>query len=173
MEIPRLGRFTEDEYGSYRSDPVAIPVLWNATCHFVFAGYDDDPVQADFHTAVSAFLDLEEPVLMAAAPSIFEYYLDVVSDHGDDPVPVLIESAGDVLAHVHPGRDVEVRRDRYGDQRIYVSAECECDWEPEHGLQIVFRDGRTVTKVGPFDGHLTNPATYGSPEPDSIYRRIK
>jgi hypothetical protein len=40
------------------------------------------------------------------------------------------------------------------DQRVYVSVECECDWEPEHGLQIVFRDGATVTKVGPYDGHV-------------------
>jgi hypothetical protein len=46
--------------------------------------------------------------------------------------------------------------------------ECECDWEPEHGLQIVFRDGREVTKVGPYDGHLTNSAAYANDDLDGI-----
>ena len=54
----------------------------------------------------------------------------------------------------------------------YVSVECECDWEPEHGLQIVFRDGRTVTKVGPYNGHLTNNSAYGRQDLDDVvYQR--
>lgn len=44
---------------------------------------------------------------------------------------------------------------------IYFSLECNCDGEPEHGLQLVIRDGLTVSKVGSFDGHLTNADAYG------------
>lgn len=44
---------------------------------------------------------------------------------------------------------------------VTASAECECSWEPEHGLQLVFRGGRTISKVGPFDGHLTNTSAFG------------
>ncbi|MFB9904292.1 DUF6985 domain-containing protein [Allokutzneria oryzae] len=33
-----------------------------------------------------------------------------------------------------------------------------CDCEIEHGLQIVFRGGRVVTKVGPYGSHNTNAA---------------
>jgi hypothetical protein len=47
------------------------------------------------------------------------------------------------------------------DGQVYVSIECACTWEPEHGLQLVFRGGRTVSKVGPFDGHLTNASAFG------------
>jgi len=36
--------------------------------------------------------------------------------------------------------------------------------EDEHGLQVVLRDGARVTKVGPYDGHLTNDA-------DVLYER--
>jgi len=57
---------------------------------------------------------------------------------------------------------------RSRDGRVYVSVEYECDWEPEHGLQIVFRDGRTVTKVGPYNGHLTNNSAYGRPDLDDV-----
>lgn len=31
-----------------------------------------------------------------------------------------------------------------------------CAWEPEHGLQLVLREGRSITKLGPYDGHLTH-----------------
>jgi len=37
---------------------------------------------------------------------------------------------------------------------VYFSIEGNCDWEEEHGLQLVFRDGTEVTKVGQYDGHL-------------------
>lgn len=33
-------------------------------------------------------------------------------------------------------------------------------WEPEHGLQLVFENGLTVCKVGPYDGHNTNAHAY-------------
>jgi hypothetical protein len=46
--------------------------------------------------------------------------------------------------------------------------ECECDWEPEHGLQIVVRHGASVTKVGQFDGHLTNAADYARDDLEGI-----
>ncbi|MFA1544590.1 DUF6985 domain-containing protein, partial [Actinomadura monticuli] len=49
-----------------------------------------------------------------------------------------------------------------------TSLECECDWEQEHGLQMVFRDVRTVTKIGPCDGHLTNSAAWGDDSLDGI-----
>jgi hypothetical protein len=53
-----------------------------------------------------------------------------------------------------------VSRRAYGDKGVYVSIECNCDWEPEHGLQIVLKNGSEVTKVGPYDGHLTNSDAY-------------
>jgi hypothetical protein len=51
---------------------------------------------------------------------------------------------------------------------VYVSVGCECDWEVEHGLQIVFRDGATVTKVGPFDGHLTNASAHARDDLEGV-----
>jgi hypothetical protein len=39
-----------------------------------------------------------------------------------------------------------------------------CDWEVEHGMQLVLRDGRTVSKVSPYDGHLTNADAFADPK---------
>jgi hypothetical protein len=99
-----------------------------ASCRVIVDGYDDDPAPEDFHAAIREFLALDRSALVAATPSIFAYYSDVMAD-------------------------------------------VECDWEPEHGLQIVFRGGRTVTKVGPYDGHLTNSAAYADGDLDGVLYR--
>lgn len=41
-----------------------------------------------------------------------------------------------------------------------VDIECKCAWEREHGLNIGFKEGRVVSKVGPYDGHLTNASAF-------------
>jgi hypothetical protein len=66
-----------------------------------------------------------------------------------------------VWDYVSFGTEFHIERNRRRDGRAYASVECGCAWEREHGLQVVFRDGRTVSKVGPFDGHLTNGDEFG------------
>jgi hypothetical protein len=172
MQIPRLGLLAEDaELGWYRSEPVSIPVLGNAPCRFIVDGYVDDPAPEDFHAAIHTFMALDRRALTAATPSIFAYYRDVMDDilaSGDVDWYVEIEGPNDVLDHVVLGNEPIVTRDPHGDSHVYVSLECECDWEQEHGLQMVFRDGRTVTKVGPCDGHLTNSAAWADDSLDGI-----
>ena len=53
----------------------------------------------------------------------------------------------------------------------FVALENECDWEPEHGLMLVFKGGRKITKISGYDGHLTNRHAFGDhsiPE-DAVY----
>ncbi|MFG2003929.1 DUF6985 domain-containing protein [Spirillospora sp. NPDC048911] len=167
----------ESEAGCYQSEPVPVPMLGGALCRVVVEGYDDDLAPEDFHAAISAFLALERSALEAAAPSIFAYYRDIMDDvvaAGDDEWYVEIDGPHDVLDHIRFGDEPVVSRDSRRGRHVYVSLECECDWEPEHGLQIVFRDGRTVTKVGPYNGHLTNSAAYADDTLDGvIYRSLR
>ena len=177
MEIPGLGQVVEDtELRWYRSGPVVVPVLGGALCHIVVDGYDEDHRKDDFHEAIRTFLALDPSALTVASPSIFAYYRDVMDDvmaEGDMDWYVEIEGPHDVLNHVQLGNQPTVSRDAHGDRRVYVSLECECDWEIEHGLQIVFRDGRAVTKVGPYDGHLTNASAYADDGLDGVvYHRL-
>ena len=78
----------------------------------------------------------------------------------------LIRAPEDVWRHVQLGDELWVQRAQSG--RWFVSIECECDWEPEHGLQLVLEDGARVTKVGPYDGHLTNAAAYADPTLEGV-----
>jgi len=160
VEIPGLGPVTlDDQLGWYVSGPLPVAVL-GATCRVAVARYDDDPAKEDFHTVISTFLALDPSVLRAAESSIFEYYQDetaAVIAGNDWDWYVEIPRSEDVWQHIEIGPYVHIERDHHDDRRIYVSVECECDWEVEHGLQIVFREGRYVSKVGPYDGHPTNP----------------
>jgi len=88
-----------------------------------------------------------------------------------DEALVSIESPSEVWRHVQFGSEPFVTRRAYGDQGIYVSIECGCDWEPEHGLQIVLKNGERVVKVGAYDGHLTNSDAYADDSlEDVVYR---
>jgi hypothetical protein len=107
-------------------------------------------------------------------PYDFRYYQNCNSNWDpDDDEFVKIESPGDVWSHVRLGSEPMIGRRAYGDKGIYVSLECNCEWEPEHGLQIVFKDGLRVNKLGPYDGHLTNSDAYANDElEDVIYQEF-
>jgi hypothetical protein len=167
VRIPGLGAVIEDpdhpEFGWLRSAPVAVPVLGGIECRFILDGYTDDPAPEDFHAAIQTFLALDRSVLEAAAPSIWAYYRDVTGDlraAGEDDWCIEIAGPEQVFDHIRLGDEPAVSREAGGDRHVYVSLECGCDWEEEHGLQIVFRDGAAVTKVGPYDGHLTNESAF-------------
>ena len=94
--------------------------------------------------------------------------------HPSDEEYVSIKTPSEVWSHVEFGEEVVVSRRSYGDKKIYVSIECSCDWEPEHGLQIVLKDGKAISKVGPYDGHLTNSDAYADERLENvIYRPIR
>lgn len=173
MELPGLGTVTEDLDGWYRSEPITVPALGDRVLYVTVNGYDDDPAKEDFHAAITAFLSIDDSALKAAAPALFDYYQDIASEFADDDMPVTIFSPDQVWTHIHP-IEIVVERDSFRDQHVYVSMECECDWEPEHGLQIVLRDGRAVTKVGPYDGHLTNAAAFNRDDLEGVvYHRLR
>jgi hypothetical protein len=89
----------------------------------------------------------------------------------EDEESEAIKEPKDIWEHVNLGDEALVGRRARGDRGVYISLECECDWEEEHGLQIVFKHGLKINKVGPYDGHLTNSDAYGDESlEDVIYR---
>jgi hypothetical protein len=140
-----------------------VPVLGGKVCRIVVAEYDDDPRKEEFHVAIANFLRIAPSVLKEAQPYVFRYYQDCKKNwEPDDDACVAIESPCDVWHHIQLGSEPLVLRRAYGDKGIYVSLECNCDWEAEHGLQIVFKNGLRVNKVSLYDGHLTNSDAYAN-----------
>lgn len=74
-----------------------------------------------------------------------------------------IKDKNEIWNFIHP-TEIYVTRRPYNEQDIYVQIACECDWEKEHGLQFVFRQGRKLTRISEQDGHLTEADAYDKPD---------
>jgi hypothetical protein len=132
--------------------------------HVFDIALDDDCADEAHRAAVDVALENFRAhlpaALLEAEGHVFLYYLDCKGSFAPgQPGYVEIASPKDVWKHVHFGPEATVGL-RAKDGKIYVSLECSCDWEEEHGLQIVLEEGRRVNKVGPFDGHVTNADAY-------------
>lgn len=175
MKISGLGEVTKDErFGWYYSEPIQLSVLAGHECKIVLAGYDEEPFKEDYHAVIGNFLSSTFSVLREVETHIYQYYLDMNSywSSTDDEF-LSIKSPSEIWSYIQLGSEPIVSRRSYGDKKVYVSLECNCDWEPEHGLQIVFKEGVKVCKVGPYDGHVTNSDAYDDESlENTIYRGL-
>jgi hypothetical protein len=161
VEIPGLGAVEPyEDFEWLCSEPLPIGALGGHHCRVFLEGYEEDPNKDDFHAAIANLLSSERDLLGEAAPYVFRYYEDMNSEFDEDDAEYVDADLQDIWKHVQLGREPHVSRRSYGDRGVYVSLECNCDWEPEHGLQLVFKEGRVVVKVGPYDGHLSNADAY-------------
>ena len=141
-------------------------------CDLVFEIDEDAP---DVRAAVQALRRGDRAILRAAEPHVVAYCEDILARAGDDAPEITLRRPSDVWRHVRLGGEMMVQRRARGDAEdgVYFSLECNCDWEPEHAMQLVIRDGKAVTKVSGYDGHLTNSGAYADPRlVGVVYRRI-
>lgn len=153
------GEFTYDsDDDEHRSRPLVLPMLGHEVT-IVLVGFHDDPAPNEFRDVVRNLLSRTRDTLDSASTELQHYCSDINQFlHSEDKL--YVDDPRDLWDHVRFGREVYVERRHYGDQKLYASIECGCDWEEEHGLQIVFREGLAITKLGPFDGHLSNADAY-------------
>jgi hypothetical protein len=158
IEIPGLGVLRQESADDwYCSEPKHLAVLGDEMCFISIANYDEDPNQQDFHVAIQNFLSIDESAIRAVEQHIYQYYQDCNKcfDPKDEEF-IEIASPADIWEHIELGGEAVVSRCCSGDQGIYVSLASYCDWAEEQGLQIVFKNGLTVNRIGTCSGHLTN-----------------
>jgi hypothetical protein len=132
---------------------------------------DFDPEQdqtfiEEADTALTNFLKLsinDRDSISKLAYGNCQSFLDIVSfEEADEPLRQ-IKNIHEIWNFVHP-TEIYITRRPYKDQDIYLTVACECDWEQEHGLQLVFRQGRQLTRISDQDGHLTEADAYDKPD---------
>jgi hypothetical protein len=153
MQTLGLGFVKEPNLDRYISKWVPVNMLNGQPCRLVIEGYDADSNKTDFRTAIVNLLAADESVLREAEPHLYRYYqaCNATYEPGGDESVDIPRPAG-VWAHIDLGTNLVVARRPSGDRAVYISLKCDCDWEPEHGLQIVFKSGLYVSKIGPYDG---------------------
>jgi hypothetical protein len=117
------------------------------------------PDDADAIDAVmDAFLKLGPSDRIAAGVPVLAYCKDVLEAIGADWPEALAMAALSDPAEIWRQvfvRQIEIKKDtRHGEPSMYVLVYCACDWEEEHGLQLVYRNGNTLMRVGQQDGDV-------------------
>lgn len=147
----------------YESEKVSIPLLGGHELSFTIEDINEDEAPEEFEEAISNFMALEESLKTEIEPYIYKTYLEFKDAVGPECCPTNIPSPSGVWQFVSPSY-VNVSRRPYGNEEVYVQLLAECEWEPEHGLQVVFHRGISLNRVSDQDGHLTHSDAYDLPE---------
>lgn len=147
MKSKILGQLTQNEYDTdmFESKPVKIPYF-------------------DFKEIVVAFFEPTHPPQLIASDKVIDNFLHLNSKNKEKDAHLVykyykttlelgytktlkIKEVKDIWNFVIPS-EIIIDSDENGDFYLYVS--CGCEWEEEHGLQLVFKNGQTLIKA---EGH--------------------
>lgn len=170
MYIEKIGNFTDDELLDWlESEEMTFPIL-NEKGTFILEDYRPED-HAAFVSAFQNFMALTPDFLKTASEHLYAYYLDCedIYEQMDWEKPK-IETPDDVWNYVTLG-DRPLARFREKDKTVYITLGCTCDWEQEHGLMIVFKNGEYINKLGPYDDHLTNSDAFAKAEMEHVVYR--
>ncbi|WP_313196008.1 DUF6985 domain-containing protein [Shinella zoogloeoides] len=124
---------------------------------------DGDPADPRSAAALAVFLALTEADRISDSAHVFAFCSDYCEEAGRpewlDEIMEVPENPTNIWDHVMSG-PVMVRKGRGDDNNWYVVMEAECAWDTEHGLMLVWHQGKTLTKVGGYNGHLTDAGAY-------------
>ena len=125
--------------------------------------------------ALKAFLSLSQDDAKTDARHLYAYYQSICMAVGEDDVHE--EMSGipsgpeEIWKYARPSLLFfnQLENPKYADPlTVFVVLEGRVEWEPEHGLQMSWENGRELVKAGSFDGHPTNGHAYADPSKDAF-----
>jgi len=153
----------------WESDLIKIPFLDNKQMKIIYADYvseEDNFFLEEADLAISRFLEKGNQERLSITDLVYKSYRDLVDEvEFSERSRQLWEIQGEdqIWNYVYP-TEIFVTRRPYNEQDMYVQILCECEWEQEHGLQIVLRQGKQVTRISNQDGHLTEADAFDKPD---------
>ena len=135
------------------SRPVVVRFLSEQPIPFtLMVQADGDEYPPDVAEAVARFLSLGPTDRAAATGRVFEYYCDYVNAVPDAHLG--IDEPDSIWPHIQARYAALQRKGKTG-RHVYVLLVCDCEWDDEHGLQLLYRDGNDLVHVGDQDGGIT------------------
>jgi hypothetical protein len=149
----------------WKSDSIEIPFLDSEKLAIIFIDFlpeEDHSFMEDADNALRNFLGMTINDRNLISQMVYRNCVDFLNaidyDEPDDDLRK-IQEVNDIWNFVYPA-EIYVSRRNKRDKDIYISIDCDCDWEQEHGLQLVFRQGKKLTRISARDGHLTDADAY-------------
>ncbi|HEX7276579.1 MAG TPA: hypothetical protein VF244_04330 [Acidimicrobiales bacterium] len=148
-----MGRLVESDWQTWQTEPLPLPLFAGTVLPIDIVNEGGEgPLPDDLAAAARAFLTLPPSILRTPAvlDALVRNYEEAREFFCPEPLP--ITTAADLWDHVMP---IGVTAEWDEEGTPYLVVECNCDWEPEHGLALAFRRGRRLTRLSESDGHVT------------------
>lgn len=166
-----IGELKQDDnfHDWWKSDEIEIPFFNNKRLEVTFMGCEPEQDRIFIEEADKAlvnFFKLKNDYRKSISELAYKKcmgYLDAIDFNDADEPLRQIKDVHEIWNFIYP-TELYLTRRPYREQDIYVLLACECDWEQEHGLQFVFRQGRKLTRISDQDGHLTEADAYDKPD---------
>lgn len=171
ISCKNIGVLKQDERFEdwWESNPIKIPFFNQTELKVIFRDFileHDATFISEAERAFENFLIKEEKNRLSITDEVYRNFQEFVEEVGleylGDEIQN-IKTKEEIWNFVYPS-DIYITRRHRRDQDIYLEVTCECDWEPEHGLQLVFRKGKTLTRVSGQDGHITDADAHDIPD---------
>lgn len=180
IESKVIGQLKQDDtfHDWWKSKEISIPFFDNEKLTITFTDFEPEHDKAfidEADQALTNFLKLDTAdrnLISELAYKNCMAFLDAVEyDEADEQLRKMNDK-DEIWKFIQP-TEIYVSRRPYKEKDIYVQIACECDWEQEHGLQLVFRQGKKLTRISDQDGHLTEADAYDKPdEEDELLSRF-
>jgi hypothetical protein len=141
----------EHDEDFFESVPFEIPYFDNKKLKIGFIDAKYPPYLDSADRVLRNFLTLTPKERINDSELVFKYYdqtlkLGYIND-------LHVKTPSEIWNHVR-ANEIIIHYDE--NRAFYLCVSCDCDWEEEHGLQLVFNDGLTLTRASGHDGHFAD-----------------
>lgn len=162
--------FQNDQFDDWwESKLIEVPFLKNKAIKITFMDFipeRDTEFIKEADKALKIFLAKPESdrllISNLAHKNCMEFLNAVEFDEADQPL-LDITDKNEIWNFIYP-QDIYITRRNRRDEYIYLNVTCECEWEQEHGLQLVFQKGEKLTRISQQDGYLIESDAYDKPD---------
>jgi hypothetical protein len=131
----------------FESEPFEIPYFENMALKVGFVEAKHQPYLDIADRVLENFLKLNSTDKIRNSEMVYHYFKKTLRNGSTNN----ISNIQDIWNFVKP-TDIIIHWDENNDFFLCVS--CDCEWEKEHGLQLVFKNGETLTRASGHDGHF-------------------
>jgi hypothetical protein len=132
----------------FESEPISIPYFDNKKLKISFIDAKYEPYLIESDKVLERFLTKDCKNRMNDSEIVYEYYSQILKlGYCAD---LKLSSITDIWEFVNPN---EIIIDWEDECKYYLCVSCGCSWEEEHGLQLVFINGESLTRASGHDGH--------------------
>lgn len=153
MESKIVGQLQPLEYDEdfFESEPYTIPYFNNKKLKIGFVEAKHEPYLSEADKVLENFLNLTVEERIKDSQLVFKYYDETVNFGYKEDLD--IKAVDEIWNFVYPN-EIIINWDENGD--FYLCVSCGCEWEEEHGLQLVFKDGSALSRVSGHDGQFSD-----------------